>query len=104
VRPFRVLVLILVALAVPVQGALAVTAAQCMAMQHDQDDPHHSDSHEGHDKRTDCGPSACCASAAIVGAIRLLPCSPTHGLLVVAPVLPPLLPLLSGIDRPPRSL
>jgi hypothetical protein len=76
---FRLAIVLAVALAVPLQGAAAVSAAQCMALgHHDMAGGHdHAPAdhgvHEQHEHKSHapatgahCGPSAaCCATAAI---------------------------------------
>lgn len=123
----RVLVAVLVALAVPLQGAAAVAAGQCMALGHHQDggqdQPH---AHDGSDdaagahedaaettaegsqegaKNPHCGPCvACCASASIAGspgpAILGAPANTKY----VLSQSPPRGFNPHGIDRPPLAL
>jgi hypothetical protein len=119
---FRSLVALLLAVTVPFQAALAVSAAQCMALQHHQDSGS-QDAHAGHADHqhsdhgapkpdphhgkgaTQCGPCAgCCASAAIDSVIVLLPASPVHDTANAVPGVPPLGDLPGGLDRPPRAL
>jgi ABC-type Zn2+ transport system substrate-binding protein/surface adhesin len=127
---FRFLAVVLLALAVPLQGMAAVTAGQCMALGHHQDgagqenhghgqngaDGHdhasHSHSDEGGAKHGDeggnnphCGPcTACCASASIAGSVGLsIPSSPTNAKYVFSQ-LPPFGFQPDGLDRPPLAL
>jgi hypothetical protein len=129
----RFLLAAILALAVPLQGALAVTAGQCMALGHHQSaaaqqshgeardgDGHaahsHSESHQGVSDDAQggdqsaadgahCGPcTACCASASIAGpGAQSLVPSPFH-----APYLfsqfPPLGVQPDGLYRPPLAL
>lgn len=126
----RLLIIVLVALAVPVQGALAVTAGQCMALTqetggghehhgHGQAADHSAGSSHSHADEADgnaadaegasngqhCGPcTACCASASIAdsGALPLLSAASD------APYLfsqfPPIGVQPDGVDRPPLAL
>ena len=119
-----------VALAVPVQGVAAVTAAQCMALAHHQDGTGHAGHSDaqggesGHDHsmhshheaagNTDsdeagsgshCGPcTACCASASIAGPAGLSILSwASSAPYVFSQFAPPSVPL-DGLDRPPTAL
>lgn len=104
--------MILLALAVPLQGFASVAAGQCMAFGHHHQDAGSQDhEHHAHDDGTDegksphCGPcTACCASASIAGAapLSLLP-SASHLKYAFLPLAPP------GVepqrfDRPPLAL
>jgi hypothetical protein len=118
----RALLISLLVVCVPTQAALAVSAGQCMALQHHQDSGGHdaSASHEGHQHSdheapqpdphhgkatTQCGPCAgCCASAAISSLITPLPASPVHDMASTVVGFPPLGDLPGGLDRPPRAL
>lgn len=111
----RLLIVALVALAVPLQGMAAVAAGQCMALGHHHDaspaDGHAHDDHaDGHDdgggKSSHCGPcAACCAGSASIAAAAIL-------LIVTAPSsakqdlsqLPPRGVQLDRLDRPPLAL
>jgi hypothetical protein len=102
-------------LAVPLQGALAVSAGQCMALEHhDAPSGHDAGAHDhgaaaGHDdgeaKGSHCGPCvACCASAAIASSapVVLQEFSAEHVVGVPqsrVPVSPP-----GRLFRPPLSL
>jgi len=111
----RFLVVLLLALAVPVQGLAAVAASQCMAFGHHQDagTGHDAGSHEHdvaggdeHDANpSHCGPcAACCASASIAGppgvTISPVPSNTTYAFSQLAP--PGFEP--DGLDRPPLAL
>jgi hypothetical protein len=126
----RLILVVLVALAVPVQGALAVTAGQCMALakqsagghenrSHGQDGHHHaasSHSHadEGGSNAVDdegaadgahCGPcTACCASASIAGSGALSILSTASNAPYVFSQFPPIGVQPDGVDRPPLAL
>jgi hypothetical protein len=119
----RFLLIALIALAVPMQGALAVGTAQCLALEHHQpgtaDDQNHGhdhsaghqhqdssvDEHDGQASHTHCGPCvACCASVSIAAA-QPLPLRTAPAFAV--DVLPKLLPagdLPGGLYRPPLAL
>ena len=120
-----------VALAVPIQGMAAVTAAQCMALSHHQDaaghaghgdangpesghdhSKHSHDEAAGHGDSDDagsngshCGPcTACCASASIAGPVGLSLLSwASNAPYVFSQFAPPSVPL-DGLDRPPTAL
>ena len=92
-RILRFVAVLLLALAIPVQGLAAIAAGQCMAFGHhqeagsgDQAEAHEHDAADGHEqaahshddgtgaqgdqggKTSHCGPcAACCASASIAG-------------------------------------
>lgn len=126
------LVVGLVALAVPFQGMAAVMAAQCMAFGHHEDTvaDHHADGHShdgagGHDhakhshadtgkskpggeggKKSHCGPcTACCASASIAAPVAALaiPASPSDAVYAFSQFPPPAFEP-DGLDRPPLAL
>jgi hypothetical protein len=73
---FRLLAVLLLALAIPVQGIAAVVKAQCMSVGHHPDTGHHEQQGHAHDgaggdghtkapAQPNCGPcAACCAAAA----------------------------------------
>lgn len=122
----RIVVLVLLALAIPVQGMAAVSAAQCMAFGHhdnpanhghthaqdhadgDEHAAHSHDNHDGNDtsgKAAHCGPCvACCTSASIAGHVEfpLLP-SRSEGQHLFTQF-PPLGVQPDGLDRPPLAL
>jgi hypothetical protein len=115
----RLLLVVLVAFAIPLQGMAAVSAGQCMAFgQHDHAsgghaaDGHTQDhSHGGHDSGEasgslpHCGPCvACCASASIAGhaGLPLLP-SRSEARYFFAQFAP-LGVQPDGLDRPPLAL
>lgn len=114
---FRLLAVLLLALAIPVQGLAAVTAGQCMAFGHhdgaDGDDhASHSHSDEGGAKQSDdgakqshCGPcAACCASASIAGPVGVsIPSSPSDTKYVFSQLPPPGVQP-DGLERPPLAL
>jgi hypothetical protein len=127
-RITRLLFVAFLMLAVPLQGALAVSAGQCMALEH-HDAPadhgagahdHDANAHEhdanahdheaaGHDdgesRGSHCGPCvACCASAAMASSYEsvFLPQGPTASIEGAAP------PSFTGsppdsLERPPLS-
>jgi len=119
-RLFRLLILLAVALAVPLQGAAAVSVGQCMALGHHDMADGHSQAHSGadhgasghhhgdHEKThggAHCGPCvACCASVSIAGSVTLFsPAAPARAaetvpLQFLAGVLP------DELDRPPLAL
>jgi len=122
----RLLVVALLALAIPVQGMAAVAAAQCMGFGHHQDTGAAGHSHDGgedagqadhahsHDaaagndesgNQAHCGPcTACCASASMVGTAMLpLPLTASHAPYAFSQFQPPSVQL-AGPDRPPLSL
>jgi len=118
---------LLLALTIPVQGMAAVTAGQCMAFGHHQDDGNQNHAHDDADghapaghahtddtlskqddeggKNSHCGPcTACCASASIAGpaGLSILPfASPVqyHFSQLPPPGVQP-----HGLDRPPLAL
>ena len=120
-----------IALAVPIQGMAAVTAAQCMTLSHHQDAAGHAGhgdaqegesghdhsmhSHDGAAGNTDsdesgsngshCGPcTACCASASIAGPAGLsILCWASSAPYVFSQFAPLSVPL-DGLDRPPTAL
>jgi hypothetical protein len=119
----RLLLVFLVALAIPAQGALAVAAGQCMALEHHDAadgghghashsmDPHsHSGGsgtgHGGDDGgNAHCGPcTACCASASIAGPDALAVSSTASHAPYVFWQLPPIGVAPGGVDRPPLAL
>ena len=121
----RMLLVILVALAVPLQGALAVTGGQCMALeQHDgvpagHDHAAHShavDSHADeagtvHDHADEgagtghCGPcTACCASASIAGPQSFNIAFPASYSSYVFWQFPSIAVQPGGVERPPLAL
>jgi hypothetical protein len=117
----RLLFVALLSLLVPLQGALAVSAGQCMALEHhDAPADHDANAHDheasahdhaaaGHDdgeaKGSHCGPCvACCASAAMAASYESvsLPEAPTASIEGAAP------PSFTGsppdsLERPPLS-
>src|SRR4051812_38863829 len=96
IRWLRLLV-VLLALAVPFQGALAASAAQCMGLEH-------HDSHDGEDSGSHCGPcTACCTGTAITGAVPIVSASSSHEAHDAQTDLPLFGEPPSGLDRPPRS-
>jgi hypothetical protein len=118
-RRFRLLIVLLVALTVPLQGIAAVTAGVCMALGHHgagdaaPAEHGHADgaTHEQHGSQSDdsgsahCPPCvACCVAAVIAPAIAIfIPAPP------VGSVLPAATAFVSGVtpdklDRPPLSL
>jgi len=122
----RFLVVTLLAVMIPLQGAAAVAAGQCMSLGHHHDaSPGHShdsdDSHDhaGHSHADDgmaqdgdersqnahCGPcAACCASASIAGPARLsILSTPSSAKHVFSQFTPPSVQL-DALDRPPLSL
>jgi hypothetical protein len=130
----RFLLLLAIALAVPVHGALAITVGQCRALEHtggdsggheaaghgaatadSHDHQQHAHSASGSDFVADaddpvsseshCGPcSACCASAAITGPMQLQLVSEAFSLLDLSPDEQPISIRLAGLDRPPLAL
>jgi hypothetical protein len=126
----RLMMVVLVALAVPLQGAAAVTAGQCMALSqqgdgghdnhsHGQDGHHHSASSHSHandggSKAVDdqdgsggahCGPcTACCASASIAGSGALSILSAASNAPYLLSQFPPIGVQPDGVDRPPLAL
>jgi hypothetical protein len=111
-RLLRVLVTALLTVAVPFQGALAVNAAQCMALQagqeahegHEHSHPQSPQSEQDHDKGagSHCGPcTGCCASAAIAAPPRIVISLTAHDAVSPLPILRPLGDIPDGLDRPP---
>lgn len=114
----RVLVFVMVALAVPLQGALAVAAVQCMTLAHHEGAPaghdHAAHSHAGdsddsdvgnHGDSAHCGPcTACCASASIAGPEAFAIASAASTATYVFSQFPPLGVQPDGLDRPPLAL
>jgi hypothetical protein len=128
---FRLVAVMLLAMAVPVQAMAAVTAGQCKALAHHQDggagheeyaqgqvdaDGHdhaahsHSDqggTNQGHEngKSTHCGPcTGCCASASIAGPVRVsIPSSPFTATYLFSQFAP-LGFQPDGLERPPLAL
>ena len=120
---FRVLAVVLLALAVPLQGMASVAAGQCMAFGHHQDSggaqdhehPAHDDGADGHDhaaqnhaddgQSSHCGPcAACCASASIAApAISSVLAAPSHVEYLFSPLAPPAVEP-HRFDRPPLVL
>jgi hypothetical protein len=116
VKFMRFLLVALIALAVPLQGALAVGTAQCLALEH-QDDAGHDHSHGDHDhdsssqdhdnpaSHSHCGPCvACCASASIASASALPLIAPPPFAVDVLPNFPLIGDLPGGLFRPPLAL
>jgi hypothetical protein len=122
-KAFRVLVLAVLALAVPLQGVAAVTAGQCMALEHHEDghggghddgqdaSTHsHGDEHQANQageeqQSSHCGPcTACCASASIAGPVALLIQSSPSDTQYLFSQFPPLGVEPHGLDRPPLAL
>jgi DUF2946 family protein len=112
----RLVLVALIALAVPLQGALAVGTAQCLALEH-QDGAGHNHSHDGHDSdssshdrdspasHSHCGPCvACCASASIASAPALPVVAPPRFAVDVLPNFPLVGDLPGGLFRPPLAL
>jgi len=122
----RLILIALLALVVPFQGAVAVSAGQCMALGHHQgatdhegQDGHDHGAHshadeapakaaadgEGDAAGAHCGPcAACCASASIAGSAGLsIPSSHFHAPYSFAQF-PPLGVQPDGVDRPPLAL
>jgi hypothetical protein len=125
-RILKLVIVVAVALSVPLQGAAAVSAAQCMALGHhdaaasqghDHEQDHHQDHHQdgaGHhaheapgveDKSAHCGPcAACCASASIAAPLPLFspPAPGGAAQALPAPFHPGFQP--EELDRPPLVL
>jgi hypothetical protein len=120
VKLARLLLIAVLAIVVPFQGAAAVGAGQCMALGHHDSagnhghDSHNYDSHAGSTNSADdhgaatathCGPcTACCASAAIAGPARLSILSSLSETQYFFSQLPPLGVQPDGVDRPPLAL
>jgi hypothetical protein len=127
----RFLLAALLALAVPLQGALAVTGGQCMALGQNQDAPgqeshtHAASGDHGHAAHAHshadgsgspaadadsggsahCGPcTACCASASIAGYVALAIASDQSHAEYVFSQSPPIGVQPDGLDRPPLAL
>jgi hypothetical protein len=128
---FRLLAVLLLALAVPVQAMTAVAAGQCKALAHHQDGAGHEelaqgqDAAEGHDhaayshsdqggakpghedgkKDAHCGPcTGCCASASIAGPLRVSILSSPSAARHLFSQFAPLGFQPDGLDRPPLAL
>ena len=129
-RPMlRTLAVLLLAVALPLQGLAAVSAGQCMAFGHheqnagQENDGHAHDGAGAHDhaehahadgapeqagegsKSPHCGPcTACCASASIAGPGGIsIPSSPSAAKYVFSQSAPPGFEP-DGLDRPPLAL
>jgi hypothetical protein len=115
----RTLLVSLLVVCVPFQAALAVSAAQCMALQHHQDlgghDAHaHHDgqqhshgapqSNPHHDKDSGSHCSPCAGAAAIASAINPVSAATVHGTVNAVPDRPLPGDLPSRLDRPPLAL
>jgi hypothetical protein len=115
----RLLLAAVLAICVPFQAALAVSAGQCAALKHHESpagqsghhmpDPAshqgHADSGHGSGSGSDCGPCAgCCASAAISCPTSLGVHLANRNAVNALPDLPPLADMPSGLDRPPLAL
>jgi hypothetical protein len=104
---FRFLVVLLLAIAVPFQAALAVTGGQCKALEshHGMQEAHHE--HEGHDDHdgkpsaTHCEP--CCTAVAIAGVAPTTIASSGPGMLNESPGLPLPSAPPRALDRPPLA-
>jgi hypothetical protein len=116
VKLLRGVLVTLIIVAVPLQGALAVGTAQCLALEH-QDGAGHDHSHGGHDHHSSphdqdvpashshCGPCvACCASASIASAPALTVIAPPSFAIDVPPNFPLVGELPGGRFRPPLAL
>ena len=117
---FRLLAVVLLALAVPVQAMAAVSAGQCMAAGQHQDIAHEHHAHDGADsqdqsshshaeesgtQQSHCGPcAACCASASIAGPAAGLILSSYSNTKYVFSQLPPPGVQPDSVDRPPLAL
>jgi len=95
----RSILVLLLALCVPFQAALALSAGEHAALEQC-----HHDGHDDHGKPSGSHCGTCCASAAIAGVIIPLPASPAHDTANGGVDLPPLGDLPGGVDRPPRAL
>jgi hypothetical protein len=116
VKLLRVVLVVLIALAVPLQGALAVGTAQCLALEHheaaghdhshgDHDHDSSSQDHHGPASHSHCGPCvACCASASIASAPALPAIAPPPFGIDVLPNFPLIGDLPGGLFRPPLAL
>jgi hypothetical protein len=130
----RFLLLLMIAVAVPVHGALAITVGQCRALEHSggasgghetaghgvatadsHDNQQHAHPASGSESLADsddpasseshCGPcSACCASAAITGPVQPQLINEVFSLLDLSPDEKPISIRLAGLDRPPLAL
>lgn len=116
----RIVLVAVLALLVPLQGAAAVAAGQCMATGHHQDgggsdhshspdgaDGHGDSHHDSHDdgKASHCGPcAACCASASIAGSPALPILATAADTKYLSFQLSPRAVQPHGIDRPPLPL
>jgi hypothetical protein len=96
--PLRWFLVLLLAVCVPFQAALAVSAGQHAALEQCHD------GHDGHGKAPGSHCGTCCTSAAIASATHPLPASPAHGAAHTVPGFPPLGDLPGVLDRPPRAL
>ena len=116
VKLLRVFLVALIALAVPLQGALAVGTEQCLALEH-HDGAGHEHSQAGHDHESSshdhdgptshshCGPCvACCASASIASVPALPMVAPSPLAIDVSPNFPLIGDLPGGLFRPPLAL
>jgi hypothetical protein len=97
----RWFLVLLLAVCVPFQAALAVSVAQHAALEQCHDG---HDGHDGHGKASGSHCSSCCTSAAIASAPHPLSASPAHGAAHTVPGHPPLGDLPGVLDRPPRAL
>jgi hypothetical protein len=114
----RLLIVALLALAVPFQGALAVSTAQCTALEHHPDGSHpHSHDGSDHADHSDadgsagdsngshCGPcTACCASVSIAALPSLSDIVAARYAVNKSHDSPLLGDLPSGLFRPPLAL
>jgi hypothetical protein len=107
-RLFRLVLLLLATLTVPVQGIAAVSSGICMALGHHSGGApaHHHDDGKGTDKKdTHCPPCvSCCAAAAIASFHRTFsPERPGSWVAIALPApfsgVPP-----DTLDRPPLAL
>jgi hypothetical protein len=130
----RLLLLLMIAVTVPVHGALGITVGQCQALEHaggdsggheaaghgaatadSHDHQQHAHPASGSESLADsddsassgshCGPcSACCASAAITGPVQPQLLNEVFSLLDLAPDERPISIRLAGLDRPPLAI
>ena len=116
VKVLRIVLVAFIAMAAPLQGALAVGTAQCLALEH-QDGVGHDHSHGGpahessshdHDSpasHSQCGPCvACCASASIASGPALPVIAPRPFAVDVLRSFPLIGDLPGGLFRPPLAL
>lgn len=117
----RLLIVLAMTLAVPLQGLAAVSAGLCMAMghhdgaaspahdhsmdhAHDADTPAHHESAAGDNStaNTHCPPCVSCCAAASISAFPQIfdPAAPATEAVSTSPASPPGI-LLDGLDRPP---